>query len=139
MHVDTLVLFVERICRRAPRGLEVSTILFAPIHAGPSKILRVLSSFVSCRTLFVARDDCVPLVLAQDFYQALYTQSQAQFDTYVGSGTILNNYAHIFDVSTRDPMLPPLFLSNRGYTMFGFESRCRSSWVGWATRYSISE
>lgn len=35
----------------------------------------------------------------QDFYQALYTQSQAQFDTYVGSGTILNNYAHIFDVS----------------------------------------
>ena len=37
--------------------------------------------------------------MAQDFYQALYTQSQAQFDTYVGSGTILNNYAHIFDVS----------------------------------------
>ncbi|CAM9860084.1 unnamed protein product, partial [Hapterophycus canaliculatus] len=37
----------------------------------------------------------------EDFYQALYTQSQAQFDTYVGSGTILNNYAHIFDVSVR--------------------------------------
>lgn len=36
---------------------------------------------------------------SQDFYQALYTQSQAQFDTYVDSGTILNNYAHIFDVS----------------------------------------
>lgn len=36
---------------------------------------------------------------SQDFYQALYTQSQAQFDTYVEGGTILNNYAHIFDVS----------------------------------------
>lgn len=41
----------------------------------------------------------VASLVAQDFYQALYTQSQAQFDTYVGSGTILNNYAHIFDVS----------------------------------------
>lgn len=40
-----------------------------------------------------------PLAGGQDFYQALYTQSQAQFDTYVDSGTILNNYAHIFDVS----------------------------------------
>ncbi|CAM9901960.1 unnamed protein product [Ectocarpus sp. 12 AP-2014] len=37
----------------------------------------------------------------EDFYQALYTQSQAQFDTYVGSGTILNNYAHIFDILIR--------------------------------------
>lgn len=34
----------------------------------------------------------------EDFYQALYTQSQAQFNTYVQSGTILNNYAHIFDI-----------------------------------------
>ncbi|CAM9481009.1 unnamed protein product [Ascophyllum nodosum] len=37
----------------------------------------------------------------EDFYQALYTQSQAQFDTYVDSGTILNNYAHIFDILIR--------------------------------------
>eukprot|EP00607_Mallomonas_marina_P011056 CAMPEP_0182423774 /NCGR_PEP_ID=MMETSP1167-20130531/9858_1 /TAXON_ID=2988 /ORGANISM="Mallomonas Sp, Strain CCMP3275" /LENGTH=431 /DNA_ID=CAMNT_0024603047 /DNA_START=105 /DNA_END=1400 /DNA_ORIENTATION=+ len=36
-----------------------------------------------------------------DFYQALYTQSQAQFDTYVASGTVLNNYAHIFDILIR--------------------------------------
>eukprot|EP01041_Mallomonas_annulata_P005925 gene5925-11955_t len=37
----------------------------------------------------------------EDFYQALYTQSQAQFDTYVTSGTVLNNYAHIFDILIR--------------------------------------
>jgi DNA repair protein RAD16 len=37
----------------------------------------------------------------EDFYQALYTQSQAQFNTYVHSGTVLNNYAHIFDILIR--------------------------------------
>mmetsp|Transcript_8714 Transcript_8714/g.38802 ORF Transcript_8714/g.38802 Transcript_8714/m.38802 type:complete len:888 (-) Transcript_8714:2404-5067(-) len=36
-----------------------------------------------------------------DFYMALYTQSKAQFNTYVQSGTVLNNYAHIFDLLTR--------------------------------------
>lgn len=36
-----------------------------------------------------------------DFYQALYTQSQAQFNTYVAQGTVLNNYAHIFDILIR--------------------------------------
>lgn len=37
----------------------------------------------------------------EDFYQALYTQSQARFNTYVQSGTVLNNYAHIFDILIR--------------------------------------
>ncbi|CAL5226040.1 g8852 [Coccomyxa viridis] len=36
-----------------------------------------------------------------DFYEALYTQSQAQFGAYVESGTVLNNYAHIFDLLIR--------------------------------------
>ncbi len=36
-----------------------------------------------------------------DFYESLYTQSQAQFDTYLQSGTVLNNYAHIFDILIR--------------------------------------
>ncbi|MEW5314236.1 MAG: hypothetical protein WDW38_005748 [Sanguina aurantia] len=36
-----------------------------------------------------------------DFYEALYTQSQAQFSAYVASGTVLNNYAHIFDLLIR--------------------------------------
>ena len=37
----------------------------------------------------------------EDFYEALYTQSQAQFATYVSSGTVVNNYAHIFDLLIR--------------------------------------
>ena len=37
----------------------------------------------------------------EDFYEALYTQSQAQFATYVQSGTVVNNYAHIFDLLIR--------------------------------------
>lgn len=37
----------------------------------------------------------------QDYYEALYTQSQAQFGTYVEAGTLLNNYAHIFDLLIR--------------------------------------
>ncbi|CAK9259692.1 unnamed protein product [Sphagnum jensenii] len=37
----------------------------------------------------------------EDFYQALYTQSQSQFNTYVTAGTLVNNYAHIFDLLTR--------------------------------------
>jgi hypothetical protein len=37
----------------------------------------------------------------EDFYSALYTQSQAQFNTYLASGTVLNNYAHIFDILIR--------------------------------------
>ena len=36
-----------------------------------------------------------------DFYQAIYTQSQAEFGAYVQAGTLLNNYAHIFDLLTR--------------------------------------
>ncbi|XP_068647111.1 DNA repair protein RAD16 isoform X2 [Aristolochia californica] len=37
----------------------------------------------------------------EDFYEALYTQSQAQFNAYIDTGTLLNNYAHIFDLLTR--------------------------------------
>lgn len=36
-----------------------------------------------------------------DFYEALYTQSQAQFGAYVRAGTLVNNYAHIFDLLIR--------------------------------------
>lgn len=36
-----------------------------------------------------------------DFYEALYTQSQTRFDSFVSEGTILNNYAHVFDLLLR--------------------------------------
>ncbi|XP_074312070.1 ATP-dependent helicase rhp16 [Silene latifolia] len=40
-------------------------------------------------------------VKEEDYYQSLYTESQAQFNTYVTKGTLMNNYAHIFDLLTR--------------------------------------
>eukprot|EP00884_Botryococcus_braunii_P002146 jgi/Botrbrau1/11932/Bobra.341_1s0001.2 len=37
----------------------------------------------------------------QDYYEALYTKSQAQFGSFVQAGTVVNNYAHIFDLLIR--------------------------------------
>ncbi|XP_057750711.1 DNA repair protein RAD16-like isoform X1 [Arachis stenosperma] len=37
----------------------------------------------------------------QDYYESLYNESQAQFNTYVEENTLMNNYAHIFDLLTR--------------------------------------
>ncbi|KAJ4828711.1 hypothetical protein Tsubulata_038329 [Turnera subulata] len=37
----------------------------------------------------------------EDYYESLYNESQAQFNTYVQAGTVMNNYAHIFDLLTR--------------------------------------
>ncbi|KAM6572636.1 DNA repair protein RAD16 isoform X1 [Cannabis sativa] len=37
----------------------------------------------------------------QDYYESLYNESQAQFNTYIEAGTLMNNYAHIFDLLTR--------------------------------------
>eukprot|EP00536_Pseudo-nitzschia_multiseries_P003648 jgi/Psemu1/186386/e_gw1.57.141.1 len=37
----------------------------------------------------------------EDFYNALYTQTKNSFNDYVTEGTLLNNYAHIFDLLTK--------------------------------------
>jgi len=37
----------------------------------------------------------------QDFYTAMYTAGRTQFDTYVEGGTVLHNYAHVFDLIMR--------------------------------------
>jgi SNF2 family DNA or RNA helicase len=39
--------------------------------------------------------------IEEDFYEALYTQTKSSFDDYVAEGTLLNNYAHIFDLLTK--------------------------------------
>jgi len=39
--------------------------------------------------------------IEEDFYNALYTQTQSSFNDYVADGTLLNNYAHIFDLLMR--------------------------------------
>ena len=37
----------------------------------------------------------------EDFYQAIYTKGRSMFDDYVTDGTLLNNYAHVFDLLMR--------------------------------------
>ncbi|OII72378.1 uncharacterized protein cubi_01258 [Cryptosporidium ubiquitum] len=37
----------------------------------------------------------------KDFYTSLYQRSKVQFDTYVNQGTVLHNYAHVFDLISR--------------------------------------
>ncbi|XP_010244485.1 PREDICTED: DNA repair protein RAD16 [Nelumbo nucifera] len=37
----------------------------------------------------------------EEYYKSLYNESQLQFNTYVEAGTLMNNYAHIFDLLTR--------------------------------------
>lgn len=39
--------------------------------------------------------------IEEDFYNALYTQTTSTFNDYVDGGTLLNNYAHIFDLLMR--------------------------------------
>ena len=37
----------------------------------------------------------------RDFYESLYKESSAKFDTFVKKGTLLHNYAHIFELISR--------------------------------------
>ncbi|KAK9155666.1 hypothetical protein Sjap_003146 [Stephania japonica] len=37
----------------------------------------------------------------EDYYKALYNQSELDFNAYMEAGTLMNNYAHIFDLLTR--------------------------------------
>jgi len=37
----------------------------------------------------------------KDFYTSMYMQSQTKFDTFVDKGTLLHNYAHVFDLIMR--------------------------------------
>uniref|UniRef100_A0A7S3B1C8 Uncharacterized protein n=1 Tax=Haptolina ericina TaxID=156174 RepID=A0A7S3B1C8_9EUKA len=53
----------------------------------PPKVITIEANFLDARE--------------HDFYNAIYTQSVAQFGSYVESGTLLNNYAHILDLLTR--------------------------------------
>ena len=39
--------------------------------------------------------------IEEDFYNALYTKTKSSFNDYVADGTLLNNYAHIFDLLMR--------------------------------------
>ena len=51
----------------------------------------------------------------RDFYEALYERSEAKFDSFVQRGTLLNNYAHIFDLlsSLRQSLDHPFLVLHR--------------------------
>jgi len=51
--------------------------------------------------LITIRKDLELDAFESDFYTALWTQTSSRFDAYVQSGTVLNNYAHVFDLLTR--------------------------------------
>ena len=52
-----------------------------------------------------------------DYYEALYTQSQAQFGDFVQTGTVVNNYAHIFDLLIRLRQACPVFCEAAGRSL----------------------
>lgn len=114
MHIGVLLQRFYQYCGLLPYGMGAQqvvlssallTVKTARIEPCACSLLRLTLSAVNlrylnhCHSRLSCHDAPVASLVTQDFYQALYTQSQAQFDTYVGSGTILNNYAHIFDVS----------------------------------------
>eukprot|EP00009_Paramoeba_aestuarina_P012699 CAMPEP_0201539068 /NCGR_PEP_ID=MMETSP0161_2-20130828/69301_1 /ASSEMBLY_ACC=CAM_ASM_000251 /TAXON_ID=180227 /ORGANISM="Neoparamoeba aestuarina, Strain SoJaBio B1-5/56/2" /LENGTH=405 /DNA_ID=CAMNT_0047946229 /DNA_START=227 /DNA_END=1440 /DNA_ORIENTATION=- len=51
----------------------------------------------------------------RDFYEALYKQSEVKFDSFVKKGTLVNNYAHIFDLlsSLRQSLDHPYLVLHR--------------------------
>lgn len=57
-----------------------------------------------CRTVVLRKDRFDER--EEDFYEALYTQSQSQFDAYVQTSTVLNNYAHVFSLLVRLRQVP---------------------------------
>lgn len=69
------------------------------IIAHAAQVSNLASWWFCCRTITLRKDRFDER--EDDFYEALYTQSQAQFATYVSTGTVVNNYAHIFDLLIR--------------------------------------
>ncbi|XP_021776461.1 DNA repair protein RAD16-like [Chenopodium quinoa] len=72
----------------------LKSILLRRTKIGRASDLALPSKIVSLR-----RDSLD--IREEDYYHSLYNESQAQFNTYVKTGTLMNNYAHIFDLLTR--------------------------------------
>ncbi|BEI80575.1 hypothetical protein CcaverHIS002_0111040 [Cutaneotrichosporon cavernicola] len=70
------------------------------------------------RTIVVRRDYFSPQ--EKELYMSLFTNAQRQFDTYVTSGTVLNNYSNIFSLITRMRQMachPDLVLRSKTSTL----------------------
>ncbi|KAF1859540.1 hypothetical protein Lal_00010124 [Lupinus albus] len=46
------------------------------------------------------RRDCLD-IKEQDYYESLYKETQAQFNTYIVENTVMKNFCHLFDILTR--------------------------------------
>jgi hypothetical protein len=92
-------------CCHCPPGAIISaccTCMHGKMRLGLQHQRALLTRYrvrAKCRTVVLRKDRFDDREM--DFYEALYTQSQAQFGAYVESGTVLNNYAHIFDLLIR--------------------------------------
>jgi len=51
--------------------------------------------------MIVVKSEREPGAAEKDFYQAVYTQSRLKFDNFAQQGTLLHNYAHIFELLTK--------------------------------------
>ncbi|KAE8542295.1 hypothetical protein D1P53_001069 [Cryptococcus gattii VGV] len=70
------------------------------------------------RTIVVRRDYFSPQ--EKELYMSLFTNAKRQFATYVGQGTVLNNYSNIFSLITRMRQMachPDLVLRSKNSTL----------------------
>ena len=89
--------------REAMRRLRRDVL--APTVLRRTKDQRACDVRLPARTVTIRRHRFSPAEL--DFYTALYSRSQARFDTYVHKGTLLHNYAHVFQLLSRLRQVPP--------------------------------
>ncbi|KAI6151656.1 SNF2 family N-terminal domain-containing protein [Pisolithus tinctorius] len=89
-----------------------------------TKIQRADDLGLPPRTVIVRRDYFSPE--EKELYLSLFTDAKRQFNTYVHSGTVLNNYSNIFSLITRMRQMachPDLVLRSKknGYQFFNTE------------------
>jgi len=56
--------------------------------------MRLPERSISIRKISLGEDE-------KDFYESIYKMSAARFDSYVEKGTLLHNYAHVFELLSR--------------------------------------
>lgn len=84
---------------RSKRAIRVLKFILTQLMLRRTKVEKAQDMCLPPRIITVRNDQLDPL--ENDFYEALYTQSKTQFNDFVDQGTILNNYAHVFDLLLR--------------------------------------
>eukprot|EP01119_Soliformovum_irregulare_P011493 TRINITY_DN2886_c0_g1_i1.p1 TRINITY_DN2886_c0_g1~~TRINITY_DN2886_c0_g1_i1.p1 ORF type:complete len:912 (+),score=346.42 TRINITY_DN2886_c0_g1_i1:24-2759(+) len=85
-----------------PRGQEAMKILKSLLHRVMLRRTKEEKKADMCLPPRTIRIRYVELDEEEnDFYEALYTQSKTKFEGFVDEGTVLSNYAHVFDLLLR--------------------------------------